>query len=252
MKKSQKQPIIALAPIKYFSEHKGNNVEKIKKYIGLAKKAKADIVCFPESCIKKRGTLLITDKFIKSIREECKKYSIWCIITEDIKVDKKKTFNISILIDRQGKIQGDYKKINLYGDNTESGHKVRVFKTDFAKIGIAICWDLSYPDLFIKMRKKGAEIVFCPAMWNYDQISHDKAHKKRETQILRAMTLARAHENIFYVALCNPLVKDKRQISYSAIANPHRIVKEMIDKEGLLTARVNLKEIKKFRKYYLK
>ena len=248
----KKQPIIALAPIKYFSEHKGNNVAKIKKYIGLAKKAKADIVCFPESCIKLRGSLTITDKFIKSIQAECKKQSIWCIINEDITV-REKTYNMSILIDRQGKIHGDYKKINLYGDyRITPGNKIRVFKTDFAKIGIAICWDLTYPGLFTKMWKKGAEIVFCPAMWNYDQISHDKAHKQRETQILRAMTLARAHENIFYMALCNPLMKDKRQVSYSAIANPHRIIKELIDQEGILTAKVNLSEIKRFRKYYLK
>ena len=253
MKKKQKQPIIALAPIEYYSVHKGHNVAKIKQYIGLAKKAKADIVCFPESCIKRQGKLAITDKFIKAIREECKQNSIWCIITEDIAIGEK-TYNMSILIDRQGKIQGDYKKINLYGDyRVTPGNKIKVFQTDFAKIGIAICWDLTYPNLFSKMWKKGAEIVFCPAMWNYDQVSHDKAHKKRETQILRAMTLARAHENIFYVALCNPLVKkSKTQISYSAIANPHRIVKELIDKEGILTAKVDLKEIKRFRKYYLK
>ena len=247
----KKQPIIALAPIEYYNECKGHNVAKIKTYIGLAKKAKADIVCFPESCIKKHGKLALTDKFIKAIREECQKHAIWCIITEDIAVGKK-TYNMSILIDRQGKIQGDYKKINLYGDRVTPGNKIKVFQTDFAKIGIAICWDLTYPDLFVKMWKKGAEIIFCPAMWNYDQISHDREHKKREIQLLRAMTLARAHENIFYVALCNPLLKDKTQISYSAIANPHRIVKELIDKEGIMTAQIDLKKLKQFRKFYLK
>ena len=248
----KKQPIIALAPIKYYSIHKGHNVEKIKQYIGLAKKAKADIVCFPESCIKRQGKLTLQDKFIKAIRETCKQHSIWCIITEDIAIGQK-TYNMSILIDRQGKIHGDYKKINLYGDRVTPGNKVKVFKTDFAKIGIAICWDLTYPDLFNKLWKKGAEIVFCPAMWNYDLASHDRAHKKREIQILRAMTLARAHENIFYMALCNPLVKSEtQQISYSAIANPHRIIKELIDKEGIMTAKVNLSEIKQFRKFYRK
>jgi predicted amidohydrolase len=100
------------------------------------------------------------------------------------------------------------------------------------------------------MKRKGAEIVFCPAMWNYDQISHAHSHKAKEITLLRAMTLARAHENIFYIALCNPLMSAKTQVSYSAIASPHSILKELINKEGIITAPVDLKEIRKFRKFY--
>lgn len=246
-----KKPVIAVAPIRYYDIHKTHNIEKIKRYIRLAKKAKADIVCFPESCVKKRGCLAITDKAIKAIRDECKQNSIWCIITEDVKV-KNKEYNMSILIDRHGRIRGNYNKIHLYGDTVSPGNKVNVFKTDFAKIGIAICWDITYPELFNMMRQKGAEIVFCPSQWNYDILSHKSRPKQRETQLLRSMVLARAHENVFYVALCNPLVGSKTEVSYSAIASPHRIIKELIDKEGLITSEVDLKEIKKFRKFYAK
>lgn len=246
-----KKPVIAVAQIRYYDIHKTHNVEKIKKYIRLAKKAKADIVCFPESCVKKRGCMAITDKPIKAIRDECKRNSIWCIITEDVKI-KGKEYNMSILIDRVGKIRGSYKKINLYGDRVSPGNKVEVFETDFAKIGIAICWDITYPGLFSMMRQKGADIVFCPSQWNYDLPSHKSRHKYREIQLLRSMVLARAHENVFYVALCNPLINSKTQVSYSAIASPHRILKELIGKEGLITVEVDLKEVKKFRKFYAK
>lgn len=246
----RRNPVIAVAPIRYYDIHKTHNVEKIRRCIREAKRARSDIVCFPESCIKKKGTVLITDTSIKRIREECRKNSIWCIITEDITAGK--TYNTSVLIDRSGKIKGSYRKINPYGERVSPGNKVRVFQTDFARIGIAICWDLTYPGLFLEMRKKGAEIVFCPAQWGYDEISHKSMHKKREIELLRSMVLARAHENVFYVALCNPLMEDKRQVSYSAIASPHRILKELIDKEGLITAEVDLKEIRKFRKFYSK
>ena len=96
------------------------------------------------------------------------------------------------------------------------------------------------------MRKKGAEIVFCPAQWNYDLPAHKHSHRAREIELLRAMILARAHENIFYVALCNPLLDSKTQVSYSAIADPHRVLEEIIDKEGLITASVSIKKIRKF------
>ncbi len=249
---TDKKPIIAIAPIKYYDLHKTDNVEKIKRFIRLAKKANADIVCFPETCIKKNDRPAITDQCIKAIQNECSRNSIWCIVTENIKIGDK-AHNMSLLIDREGKIKGGYKKINLYGDYCVSpGNKIKVFKTDFAKIGIAICWDLADPGLFEILRSKGAEIVFCPAQWNYDEQSHDGRPKLSEAQLLKSMVLARAYENVLYVALCNPLLEEKTLVSYSAIASPHRIVKESMDQEGLLTAKVDLKKIKKFRKLYFK
>jgi predicted amidohydrolase len=136
--KKNRKPIIALAPIKYFDISKKNNLQVIKKYIRLAKKSKADIVCFPESCIHKTENLDYNDDLIKEIRKECKKNSIWCIITENI-ILKNKPYNTAILIARNGKIKGKYKKIHLYGDDVVAGKKVKVFDTDFAKIGIVIC-----------------------------------------------------------------------------------------------------------------
>lgn len=251
MKKIRRKPIIAIAPIRYFDINKTHNVTKIKRYIKKAKKAGADIVCFPESCISKKSCLRIDDKYILAIQEECKKQSIWCIVTEDVMI-RNKPYNMSILIDRKGRIKGKYKKINLYGDNVYPGNQVKVFKTDFAKIGIVICWDLTFPYLFEAMKSKGAEIVFCPSMWWYDTKSHKSKHKKRELALLKALLLARAYENIFFVALCNPLVDSKYQISYSAIASPHSIIKELVDEEGLLSAEINLNEIKKFREFYEK
>lgn len=247
-----KKPIIALAPIRYYDLHKTNNVEKIKRYLKLAKKAKADIVCFPETCIKKNDRPSLTDKCIKAIQTECKRNSIWCIVTENIKIGDK-AYNMSLLIDREGKIKGNYKKINLCGDYCVSpGNQIKVFKTDFAKIGLAICWDLADPGLFEVLRSKGAEIVFCPAQWNYDLQSHHSRPRHQEAQLLKSMVLARAYENVFYVALCTPLLDEKTHVSYSAIACPHRILKESIDNEELITAEVDLKEIKKFRKLYFK
>lgn len=246
-----RKPVIAIAAIKYFSGKSKDNLEKIKEYIAKAKRKHADIVCFPESCIVKSGSIIWNDHFMKEIRDECKKHEIWCIITEDV-MHGKKAYNTSILIGRDGKVNGFYKKINLFGDDVKPGNRVRVFDTDFGKIGIAICWDLTFPGMFSKMRERGAEMVFCPAQWNYDIPAHRGFHKARETKLLRAMTLARAHENVFYVALCNPIRDSKYQVSYSAIADPHMIIKELVNREGIITAKVSIGKIRKFRKYYSK
>ena len=254
---SKTHPKIAVAQIRYFDIHKKNNIEKIKKYIKNAAKAEADIVCFPESCLYKTETLHSDDEFLKEIKQECKKNSIWCIITEYF-ILRGKPYNLAILISREGKITGTSKKIHLYGDSEKikPGKKPRVFETDFAKIGIIICWDLAFPELFKKMKEAGAEIVFCPAEWGYSHHSkkaYKKTPKKQELRLLRSLVRTRAFENLFFIALCNPVEKRREKVlAYSAICSPHRILKEIIDKEGLITAELNLKEIEKFEKIYPK
>ena len=242
-----KKPIIALAQIKYFDESKTNNMEKIKRYIKRAKKRNADIICFPESTIYKNKVLSLNHRSIKEIQEECRKNSIWCIISEDVKI-KNKIYNIAILINRKGKIVGYHKKIHLYGDNVLPGNKIDVFKTDFAKIGIIICWDIAFPELFRKMKNAGAQIVFCLSQWCYETKAHDKDHVNRETKILESLIRTRAYENVIFVALCNPVIDSRYQVSYSGIASPTKILKEIIKKEGLITAKINLNEIKKIHK----
>ena len=249
MKNIKKQPIIALAPIKYFDISKRHNLDKIKNYIKKAKKRNADIICFPESCVHKTETLAYNDDLIKEIQKQCKESKIWCIITEDF-VLKGKSYNASILINRKGEIVGKYKKIHLYGDNVSPGKKFKVFETDFAKVGIVICWDLAFPDLFKKMKEAGAEIIFCPAQWCYEQKAYNEQNKAIEINLLKSLVTTRAFENTYFVAMCNPIQKRKDQVSYSAIVSPSKIIKETVDNQCLMTARINLSEIKRLETLY--
>ena len=258
--KKRKNPIIALAQIVYYDTGDKHNVEKIKRYIKLAKKNGADIVCFSESCVHKTNFLSFDNDLVREIKEECKKNSIWCIIDDDMVV-KGVVYNTAVLIDRKGKIAGQYRKIHLMGDSSETkaGTKTRVFKTDFAKIGIAICWDLSDAKLFKRMKKMGAEIIFCPAYWKYEAMAHhpgkySEKHRQREFTTLKSLVMARAFENLFFVALCSP-AKNKNEpdlIPYSAICTPQKVLKEIKDKEGVITAEINIKEIDKLERIYEK
>jgi predicted amidohydrolase len=245
-----KKPIIAVAQIRYFDTAEKNNVAKIKKYIGLARKANADIICFPESCVHKTDYLQFSDKLVKEIRGDCKENNIWAIITDNFKI-KGKEYAVSILIDRQGKIRGKYKKINLYGDdNVLPGNKTFVYQTDFAKIGIAICWDIAFPELYEKMKKRGAQIIFNPSYWCYEDTAHAKDHKARELALIKSLVSSRAFENLLFVVYANPLTKETDLVSYSAIVSPHRILKDIKGKEGLIVQEIDLSEIKKFSKLY--
>src|SRR3989344_4609418 len=115
----KRNPRIAIAQIKYFDLDEKHNLEKIIYFIKKAKEKKVDIVCFPETCILKDKWLEFNHHFLNEIKNE-------------------------------------YKKINLYSERgVNPGRKVHIFQTDFAKIGIAICWDLAFPEIFQKMKKSG-------------------------------------------------------------------------------------------------
>lgn len=248
--KIPKKPVIALAQIRYFDTAEPHNVAKIKRFIEMAAKQGADIICFPESCIHKNDVLKLDHRLVTEICLSCKENNIWAIITDAF--DNNGTeYKMSLLINRKGEIKGDYKKINLYDDHTQKGRKTFVYKTDFAKIGIAICWDLAFPSIFSKMKKAGAEIIFCPSYWCYEYVAHHKDHRAKEKKLLKSLVLTRAFENLSFVALVNPVSPHKPGlIPYSAIACPHYIMKEISDKEGLIIQRINLGEIKKFENLY--
>lgn len=87
-----------------------------------------------------------------------------------------RVWNRSFLFAPTGKILGHYDKIHLfdaYFANTNerylesntyvAGHNVPVFDLGFVKLGIAICYDLRFPELFQQLRLKGAELIAVPA-----------------------------------------------------------------------------------------
>ena len=100
------------------------------------------------------------------------------------------------------------------------------------------------------MKNVGAEIIFCPAYWGYESKAHKENPKGEELNLLKSILLSRAFENLNFVCVCNPYKEEWDLISYSAISSPHKILSEMNNKEGLVTARVNLNEIKKFSEIY--
>jgi len=75
-------------------------------------------------------------------------------------------FNTAILIDREGKVAGKYRKVYLPREEIEGGltpgSDYPVFQTDFGKVGMMICWDLQYADPARGLALAGAELILTP------------------------------------------------------------------------------------------
>ena len=141
-------PRIAVAQIEVFDEL-DKNVKKVLDFIGRASSKNADVVCFPESCLGE-DFLNVKCKEIRAIQEKCKEKSIYCIFGAHIR-DNNHVFNSAVLIDKLGKIQYIYRKRHLFPgldlEKVSPGKENKVIKTDFAKIGIIICWDFAIINL---------------------------------------------------------------------------------------------------------
>lgn len=79
-------------------------------------------------------------------------------------------YNSAILLDRQGRIVGQFNKIHpTEGELKEGTHPgdtdPPVFETDFGRIGIQICFDVNWWDGWKRLKEKGARIVFFPAAY---------------------------------------------------------------------------------------
>lgn len=75
-------------------------------------------------------------------------------------------YNTAVLIDRQGKVVGKYRKVNLPREEIEGGltpgTEYPVFDTDFGRVGLLICWDIQYTDAARSLAAQGAEIILVP------------------------------------------------------------------------------------------
>lgn len=75
-------------------------------------------------------------------------------------------YNTAVLIDRDGKFAGKYRKVYLPREEVESGltpgNEYPVFRTDFGRVGLMICWDVQYADPARALALNGAEVILLP------------------------------------------------------------------------------------------
>lgn len=110
-------------------------------------------------------------------------------------VEDEKLYNISFLCRRDGSWDS-FKKIHITPNEIETwgmrgGDSIRVFDTDSGKIGIAICYDVEFPELIRIYAEQGLQILFVPFLTD-TQNGYSR---------VRRCAQARAIENECYVAI---------------------------------------------------
>ena len=214
-----------------------DNLKKAEEFIQKASFSKAQIIVFPEDFVTdpivgKREYADSTNKYRNHFQHLAKKYSIDIVPGSVIEEDNFGLHNTTYYIDSSGKIKSRYRKVNLWHPERNyitPGHEVPVFKTKFGKVGLMICWDLIFPEIFRKMVKKGAEIIICPSYWCYGDAGNGiKYDKNSEIRLVDSLCVGRAFENEIIFVYCNAAGKlnlgkySDTLIGHSQIAVPFK------------------------------
>lgn len=158
-----------------------------------------------------------------------KNFSVNIVAGSVIAEENQKIFNRCIAVNRRGEILNFYDKTHLFSFAGEekiftAGNKIKIVELDGVKCGLAICYDLRFPEFIRKIALSGAEILICPAAWS---LKRNFARK--------ILSAARAIENQIFVIFAN-------SAGNSEIINPlgEKIIEAGIGEE-ILTAEIDLK-----------
>lgn len=170
-----------------------------------------------------------------------------------VKIGEGKLNNRSYLFAPTGAILGAYNKIHLFDVDLPTGEQRResamitggdtavLADAGFAKVGMAICYDVRFPHLFRKLAHAGADILTVPSAFT---VSTGEMHWE-------VLLRARAIENGAYViapAQCGTHDGGRKTYGHSMVINPWgKVIAEAGVEPTILYADMDTKEIAAFR-----
>lgn len=142
----------------------------------------ADIICFPEQFTtgwdpKSRENTEDPDGRIVTALKNAAQDAGICILGSFREQTPLTPRNTAVVIAKDGSILASYAKIHLFspaGEDTAftSGKDLGIFRLGAMKCGLAICYDLRFPELFSAYAAHGVQAVFVPAAWPKSRIRH--------------------------------------------------------------------------------
>ena len=199
---------LALAQISSKRESKSENLLKIEKLTLKAKQQGADLIIFPEMSLT--GYVLLDQVYelaetipgpsTQKIETLAKKTGMHIIFGMPELSEKTQAtiFNTAVCVGPQGLI-GKYRKMYLPTHSVfeekryfRPGYEAAVFQTELGNIGLTICYDIFFPEVYRLNRLMGAQLIIC--------ISASPAVRRSYFEIL---TSARALENTAFLAYVN-------------------------------------------------
>jgi predicted amidohydrolase len=183
----------------------------IRRISNLLRIDRADIVVFPEYSIfditglKPEEVYTLAEDlngpyvgFLKKLASEYNTYILGTLVERSDKPPK--TYNTTVLVSPDGELIYTYRKTHLFDAYNYRESEVllpgnelsKVVNVKGVRVGVAVCFELRFPEVIRTLALEGAEVIFIPAAWYSGSL-------KEET--LLTLAKARAIENTLYVVI---------------------------------------------------
>lgn len=191
---------------------------------------------------------------LASFRDLARETRAWLLIGSlTVAADETLMINRSYLLSPEGSTAASYDKIHMFDVTLPSGKVIResaaykpgdhavVAQTPWGGLGMTICYDLRFPQLFRTLSRHGALFLAVPSSF------------QRETGVAHwhALLRARAIENLGYVfapAMCGEHAGGRSTFGHSLIVDPWgRIIAELGADPGICYAEIDPAEVLRVR-----
>jgi nitrilase len=245
-----------------------SNLIEVRRLIKESSDAGAKIIILPENFaimgMTEQDKVVIGESYgtgqIQSFLEkQAKDFNVWIVAgTIPILTNDDSRIRASCLVyNADGLVVARYDKIHLFdvdvpesndtyreSETIDAGTEICVFDSPFGRIGIAICYDLRFPELFRKMLEKNAEIFVIPSAFT---AITGKAHWE-------PLLKSRAIENLCYVvasAQGGYHVNGRETHGHSMVIDPWGItLDELSNGTGFVISDIDLTKIHNIRKTF--
>lgn len=198
---------------------------------------------FPKQAeiIEKSATI----DFLKNIAMDFKSLVIGGSFIQDMQDGTYK--NTCPVISKHGKLLTAYDKMHLFSHKgseenkyVKTGNELKLLDLGFTKIGLSICYDIRFPEIYREYSKRGAELFVNTAAWSNKKLEH-----------WNIMHRARAIENQCFMIVADQtgkITKDEYNLGHSMIIDPWGDIEAMLEEqEACLTCSIDLNKVKKLR-----
>ena len=242
---------------------KAANLEKAERLVAKAAASGADVVLLPEKwnaiggvdTLHEAAETIEEGESVAAMRGWAARHGITLVggsITER-REGREKLSNTSLVFDPDGELVATYRKIHLFdvdvGGHTyreseaeEPGDEAVVARLEGWPIGLTVCYDLRFPELYRILALEGAELVTVPAHFTL-YTGKDHWH---------VLLRARAIENQNYVAAAaqiGEMIPGKRSYGRSLVADPWgTVVAQAPDEETVITAELDRERLLEVRR----
>ena len=180
-----------------------------------------------------------------------KQYNTYIAAGSIIEKDISETYkNTMMFISPKGECIAKYRKTHMFSyfghyekDIFSAGTEAVVVETEFAKIGLSICYDLRFPELYRTYRHQNVDLIIVVAAWPHPRAEHWITLNK-----------ARAIENQAYVVCVNQVghcLHDIVNCGQSMIIDPWgSVLANAYEEETSIFASIDMHKVKETREIF--